>query len=84
MIAVAASGGFGSGSEGHLRVDRPPDPLRGQRHVDVTVAERLERAHDGVDERRRRAAISNLFSFSGSSQFGAARRKTRAPNKPVW
>ncbi len=41
----------------------PPDPLRGERHVDVADAERLERAHDGVDERRRRAAASKLFSF---------------------
>ncbi len=80
----AASGGFGSGLGGRARVDRPPDALRGERHVDVTDAELLERADDGVDERRRRAAAAGLFSFPEFSQLGAARRKTRAPDRPVW
>ncbi len=84
MIVGAASGGFGSGLGGRARVDRLPDPLRGVRHVDVADAEFLERAHDGVDTRRRRAAAAGLFSCPESAQLGAARRISRAPDRPVW
>ena len=84
MIVGAASGRFGSGSGCRARVDRPPGPLRGERHVDVTDAELLERAHDRVDERRRRAAAAGLFSFPAFSHGRPARWNVRAPGGPLW
>ena len=69
----AASGRFGSGLAGRARVDRPPDPLRGERHVDVTDAELLERVHDGVDERRPLLVPRILATWRGPAENPNAR-----------
>ena len=58
-------------------LDRAPEPFRGQRHLDMLDAERLQRIDDGVGDRRRRADRASLAATFDPERVVRAQRDIR-------
>src|SRR5436190_2180137 len=65
------------GERGFVLLDRAPQALGGQRHLDMADAERLQRVDDGVGDRRRSADRAGLAAAFDSERVVGAQRHMR-------
>src|SRR5262245_1100401 len=64
--------------------DEPPDPLRGEGHVDVVDPERRQRVHDGGDDRRWRHAGAALADALRPQRVERRRRHRAIEDERGW